>query len=142
VRVTEIDGDGFLQEVVNGPHHWFLADEPLSVELATNKGPNPYALIKAALGACTSMTMRMYARVKKWPVTGITVDVTHEKIASGDGATDDRGRPLKIDVFTRDIAIDGDLDENQRARLVEIADRCPVHNTLHRSSRIQTHLVG
>jgi uncharacterized OsmC-like protein/pimeloyl-ACP methyl ester carboxylesterase len=141
VRVTELDHEGFLQEVANGPHHWFLADEPLSVELATNKGPNPYALLKAALGACTSMTMRMYARVKKWPVTGISVAVTHRKIAAEDGAKDERGRPIKIDVFTREITLEGDLDADQRARLIEIADRCPVHKTLHQSSRIETELL-
>ncbi|GKY89025.1 bifunctional alpha/beta hydrolase/OsmC family protein [Sinisalibacter aestuarii] len=142
VRVTELDPEGFVQEVANGPHHWFLSDEPLSVPLATNRGPNPYALLKAALGSCTSMTMRMYARVKKWPVTGISVEVTHRKVPAEDGATDDRGRPLKIDVFTRSITLDGDLDDDQRARLIEIADRCPVHRTLHQSSRIETLLAG
>lgn len=141
VRITELDPDGYLQEVVNGADHWWLSDEPLSVPLATNRGPNPYAMLKAALGSCTSMTMRMYARVKKWPVTGIVVEVTHEKVPAGEGIKDDRGRPLKIDVFTRAIHLEGDLDESQRTRLKEIADRCPVHNTLHRSSRIVTELV-
>jgi uncharacterized OsmC-like protein/pimeloyl-ACP methyl ester carboxylesterase len=139
VRVAEVDPDHYTQTVANGPHHFFLSDEPESVG-GSNRGPNPYALLKAALGSCSSMTMRMYARVKKWPVTGISVDVTHEKIKAEDDAKDDRGRPLKIDVFTRHITLEGDLDETQRARLVEIADRCPVHRTLHQASRIHTFL--
>lgn len=140
VRVTELDPDGYVQQVVNGPDHQFLSDEPVSVG-GTNEGPNPYALLKAALGSCTSMTMRMYARVKKWPVTGISVEVTHDKVPDEEGRKDDRGRPLKHDVFTRTIHLEGDLTEDQRARLIEIADRCPVHMTLHRSSRIDTRLA-
>lgn len=141
VRVTEIDPERYTQEVVNGPHHWFLGDEPEDVGGA-NRGPNPYALLKAALGTCTSMTMRMYARVKKWPVSGITVEVTHRKEPHPEGAKDERGRPVKVDVFTRRITLEGDLDEGQRARLIEIADRCPVHKTLHRASEIETEVAG
>ncbi len=141
VRVTEIDPDHYTQEVANGPHHWWLSDEPEDVG-GSNRGPNPYALLKAALGSCTSMTMRMYARVKKWPVTGISVEVTHRKELAPDGAKDDRGRPIKIDIFTRRITLEGDLDETQRKRLVEIADRCPVHKTLHQASRIETELAS
>ncbi|GGD33125.1 bifunctional alpha/beta hydrolase/OsmC family protein [Sinisalibacter lacisalsi] len=141
VRVREIDPEGFTQEIANGPWHGFIGDEPEEVG-GGNKGPNPYALLKAALGTCTSMTMRMYARVKKWPVTGISVDVTHRKEPAADGAKDDRGRPLKVDVFTRRITLEGDLDDGQRARLIEIADRCPVHLTLHRASRIETEVAG
>ncbi len=140
VRVTEASPEGFVQSVANGPHHFLISDEPEDVG-GTNRGPNPYALLKAALGSCTSMTMRMYARVKKWPVTGISVDVHHEKVLAGDGLKDDRGRPLKVDVFTRDITLTGDLDEDQRQRLLAIADRCPVHMTLHRASQIETKLL-
>jgi uncharacterized OsmC-like protein/pimeloyl-ACP methyl ester carboxylesterase len=138
VRVTEVDpAQLYTNTVTNGADHTWLADEPGSVKGA-NLGPNPYALLKAALGACTSMTMRMYANVKKWPVTGLSVDVTHEKLPAGDGRTDDRGRPLKIDTFTRVLTIEGDLTKDQRAKLTEIADRCPVHRTLHQGSRIDT----
>ncbi len=137
VRVRELDPEGFLSEVANGPDHWLLADEPTAVG-GTNKGLSPYAFLKAALGACTSMTIRMYARLKKWPLTGISVDVTHRKIPDPTGAKDSRGRPLKRDVFTRRITLDGDLTPDQRARLTEIADRCPVHKTLHQSSEIAT----
>ena len=138
VRVREIDPDiPYTNTVVNGSSHAWLADEPEKVNGA-NRGPNPYALLKAALGACTSMTIRMYAGVKKWPVTGLSVDVTHDKVPAEDGRKDDRGRPVKIDVFTRAIAIEGDLTEDQQARLIEIADRCPVHRTLHQGARIET----
>jgi len=138
VRVTELDpAQAYTNTIANGAHHAWLADEPASVKGA-DLGPNPYAMLKAALGACTSMTIRMYANVKKWPVTGISVDVTHQKVPAEDGQKDDRGRPLKIDVFTRVIRIDGALSDDQRAKLTEIADRCPVHRTLHRSSRIET----
>ena len=138
VRVTEVDpAQPYTNTIANGAHHAWLADEPSEVKGA-NLGPNPYALLKAALGACTSMTMRMYAGVKKWPLTGITVDVTHEKVPAEDGRKDDRGRPLKIDVFRRKIRIEGELSGDQRAKLIEIADRCPVHRTLHASSRIET----
>ena len=142
VRVRELDpAQPYTNTIANGPHHAWLADEPEAVNGA-NLGPNPYALLKAALGACTSMTMRMYAGVKKWPLTGITVDVTHEKVAAGDGQKDDRGRPLKIDVFTRVIAIEGDLTDAQHTKLTEIADRCPVHRTLHQGARIETRVTG
>jgi len=139
VRVTEVDpARPYTQTIANGPHHFFLSDEPESVGGA-NRGPNPYALLKAALGSCSSMTMRMYAKVKKWNVTHISVDVTHEKVAV-EGEKDDRGRQLKRDVFTRAIRLEGDLTDDQKARLVEIADRCPVHKTLHQASHIHTHL--
>ena len=140
VRVTEIDPARLYgQTVANGPHHAWLADEPQSVGGA-NIGPNPYAMLKAALGACTSMTMRMYANVKKWPVDGLSVEVTHQKVPAEDGRKDERGRPVKIDVFSRVLHIEGDLTEDQRARLVEIADRCPVHRTLHQGAQVNTRL--
>lgn len=139
VRVTEVAPDQpYTQTITNGSSHVWLSDEPEDVHGA-NKGPNPYALLKAALGSCSSMTMRMYATVKKWPVTGISVDVSHEKVAV-EGEKDDRGRPLKRDVFTRHIRLEGDLTDDQRQRLVEIADRCPVHKTLHQASVIHTFL--
>ncbi|PIE08481.1 MAG: osmotically inducible protein C [Rhodobacterales bacterium] len=141
VRVVEADpARPYTNRVTNGADHAWLADEPASVNGA-NLGPNPYAMLKAALGACTSMTIRMYANVKKWPVTGISVDVTHEKVAAADGRRDDRGRPVKIDSFTRAIRIEGDLTPDQHVRIAEIADRCPVHKTLHQGAKIVTRLA-
>lgn len=138
VRVTEADPDGFLQDVQDGPRHHVLADEPTDFG-GTNQGMTPYGFLAAGLGACTSMTIRMYARRKGWPLTGISVDVTHDKIHAEDAAS---GRPVKIDRFTRRIRLSGDLDDSQRARLLEIADKCPVHGTLTQGARIETELAG
>jgi len=100
---------------------------------------SPYQLLAAGLGACTSMTLRMYARRKNWPLTGISVDVTHDKVHAQDCDGCDSA-PKKIDLFTRHIRLDGGLDPAQRDRLLEVADKCPVHQTLQHSSRIETRL--
>jgi len=130
LRVSEADADGFLQDVQSGPHH-ILADEPASFG-GTNKGLTPYGFLSAGLGACTSMTIRMYARRKGWPLTGVSVDISHGK-AHVDGA--------KIDHFNRTITLEGNLDTDQRARLLEIADKCPVHKTLEAEATLTTELA-
>ncbi|MGH1460051.1 MAG: bifunctional alpha/beta hydrolase/OsmC family protein [Paracoccaceae bacterium] len=137
IRVSEADPDGFLQDVQNGPYHHFLADEPEAYGGA-NRGPSPYGLLGAGLGACTSMTIRMYARKKKWPLTHVSVDVCHDKVHGQDSAL---GASGKIDSFRRLIRLEGDLTASQRAKLLEIADKCPVHRTLERSSRVVTELA-
>ncbi len=134
-RVTEADADGFLQDVQSGAHH-VLADEPKKFG-GTDKGLTPYGLVAAGLGACTSMTIRMYARRKGWALAGVSVDITHAKEHAADAAEPG----AKVDHFDRTIRLDGDLDEAQRARLLEIADKCPVHRTLERSSTVTTHLA-
>ncbi len=136
LRVTEADAAGFLQDIQSGPHH-IAADEPASYG-GTNKGLTPYGLVSAGLGACTSMTIRMYARRKKWPLTGVHVDISHNKSHATDAGSD---TPTKIDTFTRTITLQGDLDADQRQRLLEIADKCPVHRTLEQSSHITTALA-
>ena len=135
LRVTEADADGFLQDIQSGPHH-LKADEPASVG-GTNKGLTPYGLISAGLGACTSMTIRMYARRKGWPLAGVYVDISHNKSHAADAAE----TSSKIDHFNRDITLTGTLDDDQRQRLLEIADKCPVHRTLERTSHITTTLT-
>ncbi|MEJ8560892.1 bifunctional alpha/beta hydrolase/OsmC family protein [Yoonia sp. GPGPB17] len=135
MRVTEADANGFLQDIQSGPHH-MLADEPAKFG-GTNKGLTPYGLVSAGLGACTSMTIRMYARRKGWPLTGVNVDITHAKEHAADAA--DPG--AKVDHFDRAIRLEGNLDDEQRARLLEIADKCPVHRTLERASTVSTHLA-
>lgn len=134
VRVTEADPAGFLQDIQSGPDHHTIADEPVSYG-GTDKGMSPYGFVSAGLGACTSMTIRMYARRKRWPLTGVSVDVSHNKLHAQDAETGTNG---KIDEFTRVIRLDGALDAEQRARLLEIADKCPVHRTLEASSRVKT----
>lgn len=136
LRVTEADADGFLQDVQSGPHH-LLADEPAKYG-GTNKGLSPYGLVSAGLGACTSMTIRMYARRKDWPLTGVSVDIAHAKEHAADAADP---ADAKVDHFDRTIRLEGDLSDAQRARLLEIADKCPVHRTLERVSTVTTHLA-
>ncbi|MBK1636184.1 bifunctional alpha/beta hydrolase/OsmC family protein [Rhodovulum adriaticum] len=138
VRVAEADPDGFLQDIAAGRHH-LQADEPEKVG-GTDRGLSPYGLLAAALGACTSMTIRMYARRKEWPLDSVRVDVCHAKIHAEDAEGGD-GPSGKIDRFERRICLAGDLDDTQRERLLEIADKCPVHQTLERSSKVVTELV-
>jgi putative redox protein len=136
LRVSEADPGGFLQDIQSGPHH-LQADEPESYG-GSNRGPSPYGLLAAALGACTSMTIRMYARRKGWPLDHVSVDVTHDKVHGQDAGAE---RGAKIDRFERRITLDGDLNADQRQRLREIADKCPVHQTLERANEIVTELV-
>ncbi|KIC08307.1 osmotically inducible protein C [Leisingera sp. ANG-M1] len=136
LRVTEADPDGFLQDVQSGPGHHTFADEPLAYG-GTNRGMSPYGFVAAGLGACTSMTLRMYARRKGWPLEGISVDVSHDKVHAQDAQPTG---PAKIDQFTRVIHLCGPLSDEQRAKLMEIADRCPVHRTLESGARVITHL--
>ncbi|MBM7066730.1 bifunctional alpha/beta hydrolase/OsmC family protein [Actibacterium sp. 188UL27-1] len=136
VRTIEADPNGFLQDIHAGANHHILADEPASYG-GTDRGMSPYGFLSAGLGACTSMTIRMYARHKGWPLTNISVDVTHDKLH----ASDARDGTNRIDSFTRVIRLDGDLDANQRARLLEIADKCPVHRTLEASAPVLTELA-
>ena len=138
VRISEADPDGFLQDVTAGPHHHARADEPRAYG-GTNRGMSPYGFIAAGLGACTSMTIRMYARRKGWPLDHVRVDVSHDKMHAQDAKA---GSGDKIDSFRREIHLEGDLTAEQRSRLMEIADKCPVHRTLERTSTIVTTLAA
>lgn len=137
LRVTEADPDGFLQDVQSGPHHHALADEPLAYG-GTNRGMSPYGFVSAGLGACTSMTLRMYARRKGWPLESISVDISHDKVHAQDALP---SGPAKIDQFTRRIRLSGPLSDEQRSKLLEIADKCPVHRTLEAGARVVTSLA-
>lgn len=137
VRVSEADPRGFLQDIQSGPKHHTVADEPLAYG-GTNKGMSPYGFLSAGLGACTSMTIRMYARRKGWPLDHVRVEVSHDKVHAQDAET---GAKNRIDTFRREIHLTGELDREQRQRLLEIADRCPVHRTLENSSLIKTVLA-
>lgn len=131
VTVSE-SGQGPYGQAVAAGRHRFGADEPETAG-GTDRGPDPYELVMAGLGACTSMTVRMYAERKGWPVRHVSVALRHRKRAAADGTL--------TDVFERDLRVDGDLDADQRTRLVEIADRCPVGRTLMRGSDVVTILV-
>jgi uncharacterized OsmC-like protein/alpha/beta superfamily hydrolase len=129
---------GYKTEVRQGKHG-YLADEPISVG-GTGLGPSPYDYLMAALGSCTSMTLRMYADRKEWPLTGITVRLNHEKIHVKDCESCE-SESGKIDFIEREIELEGDLTDEQRIRLLEIADRCPVHRTLHGEVNVVTRLT-
>jgi putative redox protein len=135
VRVEETGFGRFANDVVVGPHV-LRADEPRDVG-GDDTGPSPYGLLGAALGACTSMTLRMYADRKEWPLERVSVTVRHEKIHAQDCA-DCETEKGRIDRFDRTLRIEGPLDAEQRRRLAEIADRCPVHRTLHSEVDIRT----
>ncbi len=128
VRVAERGTGAFAVDIRSGRHQW-IGDEPASVG-GDDLGPSPYDMLTAALGACTAMTLRMYARQKKWPLDKVTVEMTHAKIHASDCAECET-RDGKIDRIERVITVTGALDAPQRQRLMEIADKCPVHRTLH-----------
>lgn len=138
VVVSETGRGAFQQSITMGAHR-LVADEPTDVG-GRDSGPSPYDLLLAALGACTSMTLRMYAERKNLPLEHVSVLLRHSKIHAADCATCEttQGRVDRID---REITLDGDLDETTRARLLEIADRCPVHRTLTSEIDIRTQLT-
>lgn len=138
VTVESDRGGRFTQDVRMGPHR-IVADEPTSLG-GDDEGPSPYQLLLAALGTCTSMTVRMYAERKGWPLDGVHVALAHDRIYAQDCA-DCETKEGQIDRITRAITLRGALDDVQRARLLEIADKCPVHKTLTGEIRIETALV-
>ena len=137
VTVAERD-HVFTQNITANGHH-LVADEPTSAGGA-NLGVTPYDLLLAALGACTSMTLRMYAQRKKLNVTNIQVQLQHNRIHASDCESCE-DQPGKVDHIRRLIQIDGDITDAQRNRMLEIADMCPVHRTLHNQKEITSELV-
>jgi uncharacterized OsmC-like protein len=135
VQVTETRM-GKFQQVVSVGRHRFFADEPLSVG-GLDTGPGPYDLLLAALGACTAMTVRLYADHKTLPLERVSVALTHAKIHAAD-CEDCETKEGKIDRIDRTITFEGVLDDGQRAKLLEIADKCPVHRTLTSEINIRT----
>ena len=135
VVVTDSADGAFTQQIRAG-RHTLTADEPASSG-GDDLGPTPYDLLLAALGTCTSMTVRMYAQRKNWPLRSTTVTLTHSKIHAADceACETSSGR---LDHIRREVQFDGDLDADQRARLLEIANKCPVHRTLHSEVVVET----
>jgi len=128
---------GFAQEIAVGPHR-LVADEPASMG-GTEAGPNPYDLLLASLGSCTSMTVALYARRKQWPLESVTVRLRHARIHAVD-CRDCETHEGMIDRIEVDLELLGPLTEEQRARLLEIAGKCPVHRTLTSEIDVRTHL--
>jgi putative redox protein len=135
VVVRETHRGTFQQEVIVGRHR-FLADEPVSVG-GMDSGPGPYDLLLAGLGACTAMTLRLYAERKQLPLRQATVRLRHSRIHASDCAACETTEGM-VDHIERAISLDGELDAEQRARLMEIADKCPVHRTLESEIDIRT----
>ncbi|PCI36872.1 MAG: osmotically inducible protein C [Elusimicrobia bacterium] len=136
IRVAET-GRKYHQRI-HSSEHAIDADEPRP--MSEDAGMSPYDLLLSSLGACTSMTLRMYAHRKEWPLESVSVELKHRKIHVEDCA-DCETETGKIDSIEREIKITGNLDQSQRARLLEIADRCPVHKTLHAEIKVSTKLI-
>lgn len=134
VRVTETGRGPYENRIETGIHQ-LTADEPATLG-GGNRGPDPYALLAAALGACTSITLRMYADHKGWPLEQVSVDVSHAREHVEDCAHCEDG--VKSDVFNRVLTLTGPLEESQRQRLLEIAGKCPVHRTLETPGLVRT----
>ena len=132
------DAAGFAQQIEIGPHR-LKGDEPVAVG-GTDTGPSPYDFLLAALGTCTSMTIAFYARRKSWPLERVTVSLHHGKIHATDCAECET-KVGKIDRIEREIELTGALTTEQRAKLMEIADRCPVHQTLTSEINIRPRAV-
>jgi uncharacterized OsmC-like protein len=132
------DGRAFAQEIRSGSHH-FAADEPVGVG-GTDKGPSPYNLLLAALGACKSITVTMYAQRKGWPLEGIAVALRHSRIHAEDCAECETKAGM-LDRIECDLHFTGPLSAEQRVRLLDIAGKCPVHRTLTSEVDVRTREV-
>lgn len=126
-KVT-VTSDGYLRQQITAGKHKLIADEPTSVG-GTDSGADPYSLLLAALGACTSMTLQMYAKRKGWPLERVDIDLSHGRVYADD-CEDCQTKEVKVERIDRQITLTGPLTDEQRARLMEIARLCPVHKTL------------
>jgi len=133
------EGGTFAQQIATGRHR-LKGDEPDSVG-GTDTGPSPYDFLLAALGSCTSMTVAMYARKKNWPLERVTVWLRHSKIYAVDCAECEPTEGM-LDRIERDVRFEGPLTAEQRSRLLEIANKCPVHRTLTSGINIRTKIVS
>lgn len=137
--LVEETGNGRYQQRLSDGRHELVADEPVEVG-GDDSGPSPYELLLMALGACTSMTLRMYAARKGWPLDRVRVRLSHRKIHARD-CEECETRDGMVDEIDRRIEIHGALSQEQRDRLLEIANRCPVHQTLRSEIRIRSSLI-
>ncbi len=129
---------GLRQQIQAGPNAW-VADEPTAVG-GTGEGPTPYDLLLGALGACTSMTLRLYADRRKWPLEGVTVRLRHSRVHRDDCVNCEK-KDSSIERVERTLELSGPLTEDQRKHLVDIAERCPVHQTLRNNLEVHTTLA-
>ena len=138
--VASLDSEDKFTTNLKLGDHYFIADEPIDFG-GNNFGPSPYQYLSAGLAACTAMTIQMYARRKKWEVLSVKVHINYNKehaVDCGNCENED----AKLDTFNREITLEGSLSDEQKNRLLEIADKCPVHKTLHSETQIITSLIG
>ena len=132
--VVRTGRDHYYTDIYADGHH-MVADEPISVG-GTNLGPSPYKFLAAALGSCTTITVRMYADRKKWPLDAVVVRLKHQQVDASQ-CDDCKSENGKVDIFERELEFVGNLSDEQRQRLFEIADRCPVHRSLHGEIKVR-----
>src|ERR671925_1141571 len=137
-RVIARVGRSGFRTTIDAGGHTLVSDEPREVG-GTDEGATPYDLILAALGACTAITLRMYADRKGWPLEDVTVRLSHGRSHAADELQCEN-RPVRLDEIERTLELSGPLTRDQRVRLAEIAERCPVHRTLDAGVRITTRL--
>ena len=136
--VVRTGNESFTTDIIAAGHS-LTADEPVDMG-GNNFGPSPYDLLLSALGACTAMTLRMYAQFKKWPLEEVVVHLSHNKDYAQD-CMNCESQGTKIDHIHRSIELHGPLDEVQREKLLVMADKCPVHKTLHSEVSVKTSLA-
>ena len=132
--------DYTFSQLLTAGHHSFISDEP-PASGGDDLGPSPYELLLWALGSCTAMTLLIYARRKGWDLAEVSVHLTHDRVHAEDSA-DAEGATGKMEVIQRDISVRGQLSDEQRQRLLEIAGRCPVHKTLLSGPRIVDSIIA
>ncbi len=137
--ITATIGAARYPTTIAAAGHALTADEPASAG-GTDAGPDPYALLLASLGACTAITLRMYADRKKWPMDSADIELSHDRIHAKD-CEDCESTEGMITIITRRITLRGNLDDQQRQRLLEIAGKCPVHKTLEAEIRVRSELA-
>lgn len=137
--VASLDKEEGFTTAMKVGNHYMIADEPTSYN-GNDFGPSPYELVSAGLSACTAMTVQMYTKRKDWPLENIEVHTSYGKDHAAD-CEDCETDSAKIDTFHREIKLTGDLDEKQIARILQIADKCPVHKTLHSETQVITKLI-
>jgi putative redox protein len=135
---ADVEAGRYVQRIEAGEHR-LVADEPPPA--GSDLGPDPYALLLASLGACTSMTLRMFAARKAWPLEGVSVRLQYNRIHAKDCEECEQSTGW-VHRFEVDVEVEGDLSDEQRGRLLEIAERCPVHRTLVDEKQILTRLTG